>query len=402
MNRSEENIKRVIIIVENLPVPNDRRVWLEANTLRNAGYQVSIVSIKGKNAMKSYECLDGIHIYRYPAPPSTQGTMSFLIEFSYCWIMSFLLSLYIFFRRGFDVIHACNPPETFWLIGVIYKLLGVKFIFDHHDLSPEMYLSRFGRKGLAYKTLIFLERMTFKTADLIITTNDTHKQIAITRGGYNPRKIFIVRSGPDLKSFQSRSPEASLKKDHSYMVSYLGVLNPQDGVDLLITTIDYIVHELSRNDILFVIMGAGDAEEDLKKQTEKLKLSEFIHFTGWVDIDMILRYLSTSDICVDSMPKNPYSDAATTNKVLEYMAIGKPIVTFDLVETRLSAQEAALYAQPDDIKDLAIKIVKLIDDEDLRMKMGEFGRRRIITELSWEHQQETLINAYRNLLYSSV
>jgi glycosyltransferase involved in cell wall biosynthesis len=391
-------IKRVIIFVENLPVPNDRRVWMEANTLLKAGYQVAIISIKGKNAFKSYEFLEGIHTYRYPAPPSTQGTLSFLIEFSYCWIMTFALSVYIFFRRGFDVIHACNPPETFWLIGLIYKLFGVKFIFDHHDLSPEMYFSRFGKKGFAYKALIFLERMTFKTADLVITTNNTHRNIAIVRGGFDPEKIFIVRSGPDHKSLHPRQPEESLKNGFQFMVSYLGVLNPQDGVDLLISTVDYIVHELARKDILFLIMGAGDAEADLKIQTMDLKLSEFILFTGWVGIEMISQYLSTSDVCVDSMPKNPYSDAATTNKVLEYMSMGKPIVTFDLLETRFSAQEAALYARPDDINDLAAKIIQLLDDEELRRKMGEFGRRRIISEFSWEHQEKILLDAY-NCLY---
>jgi glycosyltransferase involved in cell wall biosynthesis len=398
---SDKKGKRVLIFVENLPVPNDRRVWLEANSLRDAGYEVSIISIKGKNASKSYEFLDGINIYRYPAPPSTQGTLSFLFEFSYCWIMTFILSLYLYFRHGFDIIHACNPPETFWLIGLMYKPFGVKFIFDHHDLSPEMYFSRFDRKGLAYKALIFLERMTFKTADLVITTNDTHQKVAVTRGGYDPKQIFIVRSGPDHKSLRPRTPEETLKNGFPYMVSYLGVLNPQDGVNLLISTVDYMVHELQRKDIRFVIMGAGDAEDELKKQTIDLNLSEFIHFTGWVDQEMISRYLASSDVCVDSMPKNPYSDAATTNKVLEYMSAGKPIVTFDLVETRMSAQEAALYAQPNDIKDLADKIIKLLEDEALRTRMGEYGRKRIISELSWEHQEKILINAYKSL-YTSV
>lgn len=384
----------VLIIVENLPVPNDRRVWLEATTLQKAGYTVSVISIKGKNTRKTYEKLDDVHVYRYPAPPTTSGTLSFIFEFSYCWIMSFLLSLVVAARHGFDVLHACNPPETFWLIGRFYKLFGVRFIFDHHDLSPEMYLSRFGTQGTAYKGLLLLENLTFRTADLVLTTNETHKRIAIERGKYPEDKIYIVRSGPDQDVLHPVEPEPDLKRGYQYMVSYLGVINPQDGVDTLVEVAHKLIKERGREDILFVIMGTGDAQPDLVQQANQLGIADYFYFTGWVEQKDIVRYLSTTDVAVDTMPKTPYSDAATMNKILEYMAVGCPIVCFDLVESRVSAQDTAIYARPDDQDDMADKIEELLADPKRRKAMSDAGRERIETELSWEHQRTFLLSAY--------
>lgn len=386
--------RNVLIIVENLPVPNDRRVWLEANTLRDAGYGVSIISIKGRNATRSYEVLDGISIFRYPAPPQTKGTLSFVIEFAYCWLASFLLSFRVLFTKGFDVIHACNPPETFWLIGLFYKLFGKKFIFDHHDLSPEMYESRFNKRGLAYRLLLLLERLTFRTADVVITTNETHRRIAVERGGYPAERVYIVRSGPDHNRLYPVTPDPTLKDGFRYMVAYLGVINPQDGVDLFVRAADYIVRDRGRQDILFVVMGTGDAELSLRDLATELGISQYMHFTGWVEMDTIRAYLSTADVCVDSIPKTPYSDACTMNKVLEYMSAARPIVTFDLVESRVSAQEAAVYATPNEVPDLAEKILALLADNTAREHMGQFGRARIVNELAWEHQSKNLIAAY--------
>lgn len=385
---------RVLIIVENLPVPNDRRVWLEATTLRDAGYYVSVISIKGENATASREVLEGIHVYRYSPPPATRSTLSFICEFLYCWISTLILSIVVTFRGGFDIIHACNPPETFWLLGLLYKPFGKKFLFDHHDLSPEMYYSRFGKKGLAYRFLLLLERLTFMTADAVITTNDTHRRIALERGKVPPERVFVVRSGPDHRVLAPRPPEEALKQGRRYMVTYLGVLNPQDGVDLFVRAADYIVHQLGQDDVQFVIMGSGDAEQDLRCLSRELGVDRHLHFTSWADTDTIVRYLSTSDVCVDTMPKTPYSEAATLNKILEYMAAARAVVTFDLPETRISAREAALYAQPDNVPDLAAKIVTLLADEELRTCLGQAGRKRIEAELAWEHQQPELLAAY--------
>ena len=393
-NDSIMPLERVLIIVENLPIPNDRRVWLEATTLRDAGYQVSVISITGKNARKFYEILDGIVIYRYPAPPLTKGMLSFVYEFLYCWLSTFLLSVVITFREGFDIIHACNPPETFWIIALFYKLFGKKFVFDHHDLSPEMYHSRFRKRGLIYKVLLLLERLTFITADVVVTTNETHRRVATERGKFPPERVFIVRSGPDHHVLRPCPPDEALKRGRPYMVSYLGVLNPQDGVDLFIQAASYIVQTLERQDIQFVIMGAGDAEENLQKLSLSLGVNTYMYFTGWVELNVIKKYLSTSDICVDTIPKTPYSDASTMNKVLEYMAAARPIVTFDLVESRVSAQDAAVYACPNDVTDLANKIVSLLADEAKRTHMGKVGRERIETMLSWEHSKPHLLAAY--------
>lgn len=387
----------VLIIVENLPVPNDRRVWLEATTLCDAGYHVSVISITGINATERFERRDGVAIYRYPAPPTTSGTLSFIWEFAYCWIQTFLLSIKILFREGFDIIHACNPPETFWLIGLFYKLLGKQFLFDHHDLSPEMYLSRFGRKGMAYRFLLMLERATFRTADVVITTNETHRRVAIERGKVPAERVFIVRSGPDHRVLHPSAPNPALKKGKSYMVSYLGVLNPQDGVDTFVKVAESIVRQRKRHDIQFVIMGSGDAEAELRQLSHSLDLDSYLHFTGWAELDVIQNYLSTSDVCVDTMPKTPYSDAATMNKILEYMSVGRPIAAFDLVESRVSAGDAAVYARPDDAQDLADNIIQLLDDPARRDEMGRLGRCRIENELAWEHQKWNLLAAYDKL-----
>lgn len=389
---------KVLIIVENLPVPNDRRVWLEATTLRDAGYHVSVISIKGTNARKTHEVLDGIHVYRYPAPPQTSGFLSFVFEFAYCWIMSFVLSLVVWVREGIDVVHACNPPETFWLIGGFYKLFGKKFLFDHHDLSPEMYQSRFGKQGRLYKTLLLLERLTFKTADVVVTTNETHKQVAVERGNVPPEKVFIVRSGPNHHVLKPGPADPALKNGRSFLVAYLGVLNPQDGVDTLVRTADVIVNTMGRDDIQFVIMGAGDALDDLRAQAQDLGLGEAMTFTGWADMDTIRATLSTADVCVDTMPKTPYSDAATMNKILEYMSMARAIVAFNLVETQVSAQDAAIYAEPDNVQDLAEKILALLADPEQRAAMGARGRARIEQELAWEHQAPNLLAAYATVL----
>lgn len=387
----------VLIIVENLPVPNDRRVWLEATTLRDAGYHVSVISITGPNATERYENREGVALYRYPAPPVTSGTLSFIWEFTYCWLQTFFLSLKIARREGFDIIHACNPPETFWLIGLIYKLFGKHFLFDHHDLSPEMYLSRFGRTGTAYRLLLLLERMSFRTADIVVTTNETHKRVAMERGHIPPERIFIVRSGPNHNVLRPDTPDPEVKNGRPFLVGYLGVLNPQDGVDTFVRVADVLARERSRKDIQFVIMGSGDALAGLQAMSVELGLADVITFTGWAELDVIRRYLSTCDVCVDTMPKTPYSDAATMNKILEYMSMARPIAVFDLVESRVSAQDAAVYAIPDDVQDLANKIEELLADPVRRDEMGRYGRGRIEHELAWEHQKKYLLEAYEQL-----
>ncbi|WP_299026744.1 glycosyltransferase family 4 protein [uncultured Thermanaerothrix sp.] len=391
---------KVLIIVQNLPVPFDRRVWLEATALIAAGYEVSVICPKGKHGdfQESHQVLEGVHIFRYPAPPEAKSVWGYFIEFIYCWLMTAFLSLHVWRTRGFDVIHACNPPETYFLLGLLYKIFGKKFVFDHHDLSPEMYVAKGGRKGgILYRLLLLLERLTFQTADVVLATNESHKRIAINRGGVLPNRIFVVRSGPDLKRLQRLPPEPQLKHGRRYLACYLGEMCPQDGVDLLLRAIKYLVEHIGRQDTTFVLMGGGPALEDLKRLRDRLGLREWVIMTGRVsDLDLC-RYLSTADVCLDPDPYTEWADQSTMNKIMEYMAFGKPIVAFDLKETRFSAQEAAVYAHPNDVEEFANLINELLCDEPRRIRMGEAGRRRVEEFLSWEHSVPFLLSAYASL-----
>jgi glycosyltransferase involved in cell wall biosynthesis len=392
--------KRVLIIVQNLPVPFDRRVWLEATTLTRHGYKVSVICPKGKKGKDdaAYEYLEKIHIHRYPAPPDAEGGLGYIFEFAYCWLMTAMLSLHIKLARGFDVIHACNPPETFFALAWIYKLVGCKFIFDHHDLSPEMYAAKGGAKaGLLYKGLLVLEKLTFKTANVVITTNQSHKNIAKARGKVPDERIFIVRSGPDLSRLRPLPPEPALKNGLPYLVCYLGEMCPQDGVDYLLRAAKHIVQDQVRRDIQFVFIGGGPAMPEMLNLSVDMGLQKWVHFTGRVSDQDLCRYLSTADVCVDPDPYTEWSNQSTMNKIMEYMAFSKPIVAFDLKENHFSGQEAALYARPNEEREMAGLILKLLDDSEKRRAMGEYGRKRVETELSWEHSVVHLLKAYRQV-----
>jgi len=391
------SLGKILIIVQNLPVPLDRRVWLEATTLAGAGYEVAVICPKGKHGdfQESYQFLEGVHIYRYLAPPEAKGVLGYFVEFIYCWLMTAILTLRVLKERGFDVIHACNPPETYFLLTLPYKLIGKKFVFDHHDLSPEMYVAKGGRKGgLLYRLLLLLEWLTFQTADLVLSTNESHKRIAMGRGGVSADRILIVRSGPDLGRLQRLPPEPPLKQGRRYLACYLGEMCPQDGVDYLLYAIQYLVKKLRRRDTTFVLMGGGSAWEDLRQLAHRLGLDEWVIMTGRVSDHELCRYLSTADICFAPDPYTEWADQSTMNKIMEYMAFGKPIVTFDLKETRFSAQEAAVYAKPNDITEFACLANELLDNEQRRIRLGEFGRHRVEHALSWEHSAPVLLQAY--------
>ena len=386
---------RVLILVENLSVPFDRRVWLEARAMREAGFVVSIICPRFKNE-NPFEIIEGVNIHRYSSPPSTKSVLSFVLEFSYCLIMSFVLSLLVFFRYGFDYIHACNPPDTFFVIGLFYKVFGVKFVFDQHDLCPEVYLAKFGedRKDLLYRALLLLEYLTYKTADRVIATNKSYEAIAVSRGRVSPDRAFIVRTGPDLSRLKKTEPDNGLKLDKRFLVLYLGVMAPQDGVDYFLLAIDIIINKFKRNDILFSLIGSGDSIEDLKKLKYILGLDGSVIFTGRVSDEKLVKYLSTSDVCIAPDPKNALNDKSTMNKILEYMAMAKPIVCFDLKEARYSAGPSALYAEPNNVQDFAARIIELLDNEGLRKNMGAAGYERLKGELSWAHNKKRLIDVY--------
>ncbi|HZQ72211.1 MAG TPA: glycosyltransferase family 4 protein [Burkholderiales bacterium] len=386
--------RKVLFLVENLPSPFDRRVWQEACALRDAGYTVSIICPTGKGCEKRFEAIDGIHIWRYELPVEAEGALGYALEYSSALSRSFFLSLKVLLTRGFDVIHACNPPDLFFLIGIFYKLFGKKFLFDHHDANPELYEAKFGRRGLLYRVMLGLEKLTFLAADVSLATNESYKRIALTRGGMAPERVFVVRSGPSLERLKKVPAQESLKKGRRYLVGYVGVMGRQEGIHLLLEAVRHLVHDLRRSDIHFGLVGGGTSLEEMKRLAATLGVGDFVTFTGRVPDAELLAMLSTADVCVNPDVANEMNDISTMNKIMEYMALGKPVVQFDLTEGRFSAREASLYARRNDPADLAAKIVELVDDPARRAAMGAFGRRRVLEELEWRYEAPKLLAAY--------
>ena len=389
---------RVLHLSENLPLPFDRRVWMELNALKAAGYEVSAICPMGEQWTRGHEVIDGIAIWRYPPPPPAAGFLSYAWEFLYCWLQTARLSVTVLARRGFDVIHAANPPDTFWALAMFYKLFGKRYVFDHHDLCPELYVARFGagrERSLTYRALRFLEWAQFRTADLVISTNESYRQVAIGRGGMDPARVFVVRSGPSAERFATvRAVDPELKRGRRHLVAYLGVMAPQDGVDHLLRAASVLINDRKRDDVVFILVGAGDSFEDLKRLSRELGLEQVVTFTGRIPDADVERVLATADVCVCPDPQNPLNDVSTMNKILEYMACGRPIVAYDLREHRYSAGDAALYAVPNREDDLAAQIARLLDDPELRCRMGSAGRRRFLESMSWEHSRGELLKAY--------
>ena len=395
---SQTRGRRVLIIVENLPCPFDRRVMQEARTLTAAGYVVSIICPKAPGFEKSFETIDGIHIHRHVLPREADGALGYALEYGVALFMEFWLSLKVFFGPGFDILHACNPPDTIFLIGRFYKLFGRKFVFDHHDINPELYEAKFGKRGFGQKLLLWLERMTFRTADLVISTNESYRHIALTRGGVKSGDVFVVRSGPDLRRMMQVPPNPALKNGRKYLVGYVGVMGKQEGIDLLLQAVQLIVLHLERTDIHFGLVGGGTELPAMQQLARDLGIADYVTFTGRVPDAELLEMLNTADICVNPDRANEMNDRSTMNKIMEYMALGKPVVQFDLTEGRVSAGDASWYARPNDVADLAQKMVSLLGDELQRRRMGAIGRDRIEHVLSWQHEAPRLLGAYEHLL----
>jgi glycosyltransferase involved in cell wall biosynthesis len=389
--------RRVLIVVENLPCPFDRRVMQEARTLAGNGYAVSIICPKGPGYEKAFERVDGIDIHRHWLPREADGALGYALEYGVALALEFWLSLRVLFGRGFDVLHACNPPDTIFLIGGFYKLFGKKFVFDHHDINPELYEAKFGRRGVGHKLLTWLERMTFRTADMVISTNESYRHIALTRGGVDPGDVFVVRSGPDLTRLRQVPANPALKNGRRFLVGYVGVMGKQEGIDLLLQAVQLIVKQLGRTDIQFGLVGGGTELPAMRQLAKDLGIAEYVTFTGRVPDVELLTMLNTADICVNPDRANTMNDRSTMNKVMEYMALGKPLVQFDLTEGRVSAGEASWYARPNDVADLAQKLIDLLGDENQRIHMSAIGRERIEHVLSWQHEAPRLLAAYEYL-----
>lgn len=389
---------RVLIIVQNLPVPFDRRVWLECQALVAVGYQVSVVCPKGK-CDPSHEVIDMVELYKYRPYAPGGSKASFIAEYVYSFLATAWLTLKSRRKGRFAVMQACNPPDIFWPIGLVLRWLdGTKFVFDHHDLCPELFQSRFpdGPK-LPYRGLRALERRTHRTADHVIATNDSYRDIAINRSGKAPEDVTVVRTGPNPEKLQRGAPDPELCRGRRYLAAYIGVMGPQDGVDIVVRAADIVVHELGRGDIAFTLIGSGDCFDELVALRDELKLAGHVEFTGRVPDELVKRILSTADVGLSPDPKNPLNDVSTMNKTMEYMAFELPVVAFDLRETRVSAGDAAVYAKPNDVHEYARAIVALIDDENRRAELGKLGRVRVEEELAWSHQERAYVGVYERM-----
>ena len=388
---------RVLIVVQNLPVPLDRRVWLECQALTAARYSVSVICPRGPGDA-TYERLEGVDIHRYTPPRPARGVMGYVYEFLYCWLRTALLTAKVMRKGRIDVFQACNPPDTYFLLAALLKLTGTRFVYDQHDLCPEVYQARFPHPSkLLLASLRLLERSTYRTADHVISTNESYRRIALDRGRLDPASVTIVRSGPDLRRLQRRAARPELKGDRKFLCCWLGVMGPQDGVDVAIEAASVIINEMGRDDVHFAFLGFGDCYEDLRRKVHDLELDDYVTFTGRADYDVICDYLSTADLGLSPDPKNPFNNASTMNKVGEYMTFGLPVVAFDLHETQVSAAGAAVYVEQNDSTAYAKAVVSLLDDETRRHAMGREGRRRVIDALAWNHQSAAYIAVYHNL-----
>jgi glycosyltransferase involved in cell wall biosynthesis len=386
--------KKVLIVVENLPVPFDGRVWKEATCLRDANYQVTVLCPKGKGYSKGYEKIEGVHIYRHPMPKEGDTPLGYLWEYGCALFWEFIYAWWIFFRRGFHVIQGCNPPDDIFMVALPFKLFGVRYIFDYHDVNPELYFSKYGRKDFFYNAQLWLEKLTFRCSTVVMATNNSYKEIAVNRGGKNPEDVFVVRNGPDLATFTLVSSNPALKYGKRYLVGYVGTMSVQEGLDILIDVAEH-VGKMCRDDVHFTCVGGGPGLAGLRKMVSDRRLDGMFNFTGRISDADLLEVLSTADVCVNPDRPCEMNDLSTMIKIMEYMALSKPIVQFDLKEGRFSAEGASLYCSGEDrVGDFAEKILWLLDHPEERQKMGEFGRRRVEKELAWEYSTENLLAAY--------
>lgn len=386
------------IIVQNLSVPMDRRVWQECCALRDAGWAVSVICPRDPG-QAGFEVLDGVEVHRYRPSPATGSPASYLREFAVSWIRTARLTARVGRRRGLDVLQTCNPPDTYWALGLVLKAArGTAFVYDQHDLCPELYASRFGDDaGPLYRALLVLERMNYRVADQVIVANETHRQAAITRGRQDPAHVTVVRSGPDTRVMRPGPGDPRLTAGGRRLCCYLGVMGPQDGVDVLLDAWAHLVHDLGRRDAHLAVLGFGDCYDDLLAQAGRLGLEEHVTFTGRVGREEIERWLRSSEVGLSPDPLNAYNDACTTNKTMEYMAYGLPVVAFDLKETRVSAGDAGVYLRPGDVPGYARAVAALLADDGRRARLGQLARRRAVEVLDWQEQARAYVQVFDRL-----
>jgi glycosyltransferase involved in cell wall biosynthesis len=392
-------VSRILVIVQNLPVPFDRRVWLECQALVSAGHQVAVVCPKG-DGDPSYQVIDTVKIYKYRPYAPGGSKLSFVSEYLYSFLATAWLTLRARRSGRFAIMQACNPPDIFWPIALLLRALdNTVFVFDHHDLCPELFESRFpDGPRLPYRALRMLERRTHRAATHVIATNGSYRDVAIRRSGKAPADVTVVRTGPDPERLVRGEAKPDLRRGRRYLAAYIGVMGPQDGVDIVVRAAHVVVHQLHREDIAFTLIGSGDCFDELVALRDQLNLAGYVEFTGRAADALVSEVMSTADVGLSPDPKNPLNDVSTMNKTMEYMAFELPVVAFDLRETRISAGEAAVYVTPNDVDEYAKAIVELMDDEERRAQLGKTGRVRVEQELAWGHQQRAYLDVYRRLL----
>jgi glycosyltransferase involved in cell wall biosynthesis len=398
--------KRVLIIIENSYPPLDVRVWNEATTLRDAGWQVSIICPvpkeskiieSGPTITGTPQNIDGITLYRFPITFAEHGVFSFIKEYLSAFVSIARLTCRVWRDAPFDIIHLCNPPDIFFPIALFFRFFGARVVFDHHDLLPEAILSRYtgAARRLLYVAARTAEYLTFRTTNVVISTNESYRQIAIERGGISEEKVFVVRNGPKINEFKPVEPVLALKRKFHYLACYVGVMGHEDGIPELISAIRYVIHDLGRKDIGFTLIGDGALRSQALSDLKTFKLESFVEMPGMILDNLVLRrYLSASDVCLSPEPLNPLNAKSTFIKVGEYMAMGKPIVAFDLDETRYTADDAAIYVEPGNVHKFGQAILTLMDSPEKRQRMGGIGRRRFLDNFAWEHQESHLIRVY--------
>lgn len=390
--------RNILILVQNLPVPMDRRVWMEATSLRRHGFGVAVICPKRETFTASYERLEDIDIYRYPLIyEAGKGVAGYFVEFVYCWLATLWLALRAYAHRPFHAIQACNPPDTFFALALLFRPLGVKFVFDHHDLCPELYLAKgHARTGILYRGLLMLERMTLRSANAVIAVNESHRAVELGRGGLAEGRVAVVRSGPRCGWPDGHSVRPELKRGRKHMVLYLGVMGDQDGVDQLLRAVQHYLRT-APDDTLFALVGGGPNLPRLRALAEQMDLGSAVYFTGRIPDDELCDYLATADVCVDPDPNTEFNNLCTMNKIIEYMAFGRPIVAFDLLEHRRSAESAAVYVSENNNATLGLAIRQLLLDPERRETMSQFARQRFREVLAWENSEQQLVALYRQL-----
>jgi glycosyltransferase involved in cell wall biosynthesis len=388
----------ILFIVENNTVPFDRRVWAEARSAREFGYEVSIICPSDRNRNRDHDAADGIQIYRHPRPVEGWNKWTTILEYVNALFWESFLSIRIFLNRPFSVIHSANPPDHVFLIALAFRIAGVKYIFDHHDLTPETYVAKFGGDGFVHNLLLWMERRSFRTADMVVSTNESYKKIAIERGGKNENDVIVVRNGPDLAAIPDLRPNPGLLEGFRHLVGYVGIIGKQEGLENLLQAASHIVHEEKRSDIRFAVVGTGPHLKSLIRDAKAMRLERYVRFFGYVPDDLLYEILTTADLCVNPEFKNEFTDKSTMIKIMEYMSFRKPIVQFHTVESEFTAGEAAISIRNNDVIQFADAILALLDDPVRRKKMGEIGRERVEKLLSWQIQKKRLRAVYDRVI----